>query len=55
LPESPKSLANKELIESDTKDLVEYLAEIVRVWADLPEHIKAAMKALVETHKAETK
>jgi hypothetical protein len=27
------------------------LAEIVAVWTSLPEHIRAAIKALVETHK----
>ena len=29
------------------------LAEIVSVWPDLPEHIKAAIKTLVQTHKTE--
>jgi hypothetical protein len=31
------------------------LAEIVAVWPELPEHIKAAIKALIQTHKAEKK
>jgi len=31
------------------------LAEIVAVWPELPEHIKAAVKALVQTHIAEIK
>ncbi len=30
------------------------LAEIVAVWADLPLHIKAAIKALVQTHTKES-
>jgi hypothetical protein len=30
------------------------LAEIVDVWADLPLHIKAAIKALVQTHTKES-
>jgi hypothetical protein len=31
------------------------LAEIVVVWPELPEHIKAAIKALVQTHSKGTK
>jgi len=30
------------------------LEEIVRIWPGLPEHIKAAIKALVQTHEHET-
>jgi hypothetical protein len=36
--------------EIDTSKLPPDLAEIVAVWPDLPEHIKAAIKALVQTH-----
>jgi hypothetical protein len=31
------------------------LAEIVAVWSELPEHIKAAIKALIQTHNTEAK
>jgi len=31
------------------------LAEIVPVWPELQEHIRAAIKALVQTHSKETK
>jgi hypothetical protein len=31
------------------------LAEIVAVWPELPEHIKAAIKALIQTHNTEKK
>ena len=31
------------------------LAEIVQLWPELPEHIKAAIKALVQTHNTEIK
>lgn len=39
----------------DAKNLPEELAEIVTVWHKLPEHIKAAIKALVQTHSTEKK
>jgi len=35
----------------DTSELPPDLAEIVHLWPDLPEHIKAAIKTLVEAHK----
>ncbi len=35
------------------QDIPPELAEIVAVWADLPLHIKAAIKALVQTHTKE--
>ena len=31
------------------------LKTIIQVWSELPEHIKAAIKALVQTHKPEKK
>jgi hypothetical protein len=31
------------------------LAEIVAIWPELPRHIKAAIKALIQTHKGEKK
>jgi hypothetical protein len=39
--------------EIDTSGLPSDLVEIVAVWPELPEHIKAAIKALIQTHKAE--
>jgi hypothetical protein len=52
-PESPKQG------KTDTQDLPPDLAEIVAVWPVLPEHIRAAIKALVQAHhsteKPETK
>jgi hypothetical protein len=37
--------------EIDTSKLPPDLAEIVAVWPVLPEHIKAALKALIDTAK----
>ena len=36
----------------DTSELPPDLAEIVTVWSELPGHIKAAIKALIQTHTA---
>ncbi|MFC1603871.1 hypothetical protein ACFL5F_02485 [Planctomycetota bacterium] len=36
--------------EIDIKKLPPDLAEIVAVWPELPGHIKAAIKALIQTH-----
>jgi hypothetical protein len=35
----------------DTSKLPDDLADIVAVWPNLPEHIKAAIKALIQTEK----
>jgi len=43
-PKSPKQG------KIDTQNLPDDLAEIVAVWPELPEYIKAAIKALVQTH-----
>jgi hypothetical protein len=52
---------NKTVAETSKTDLASYLAqiaqkhpdlaEIVKVWPELPEHIKQAIKTLVEAHK----
>jgi hypothetical protein len=46
-PESPKQG------EIYTRHLPDDLAEIVAVWPELPEHIKAAIKALVHSAGSE--
>ena len=40
--------------ENQSQDIPLELAEIVAVWAELPVHIKAAIKALVHTHTKES-
>ena len=40
--------------ENQHQDIPPELTEIVAVWADLPLHIKAAIKALVQTHTKES-
>jgi len=49
---TPKSQKQGQI---DTSELPSELAEIVTVWPELPGHIKAAIKALIQTHKAEGK
>jgi hypothetical protein len=39
----------------DTLKLSSDLVQIVQIWPELPEHIKAAIKALVESHSKEAK
>jgi len=45
---TPKSQKQPEI---DTQKLPPDLAEIVRLWPELPEHIKAAIKALIDSSK----
>jgi hypothetical protein len=45
---TPKSQKHTEI---DITTLPSDLVEIVAVWPKLPEHIKAAIKTLVEAHK----
>ena len=48
-PESPKQP------KIDTSDLPSDLTEIVAAWPELAAHIKAAIKALVQTHNTENR
>ncbi len=43
----------KKSAKNDTKQLPEDLAEIARVWSELPENIKSKIVALVKTHSKE--
>ena len=49
------SAPNSPQTPQDTSELPSDLAEIVAVWPELPEHIKAAIKALTQTHNTENK
>jgi len=51
--ENPKTA--REQAEIDTSELPLDLAHIIAVWPELPEHIKAAIKALTQTHIKEEK
>ncbi len=48
---------NPVLATSLDKTLQKYpdLAQLVKVWPELPEHTKKAIKTLVQTHKSEKK
>ncbi len=48
-PDAPKSPKQPEI---DTPELPSDLVEIVAVWPEVPSHIKAAIKALVQTHSS---
>ena len=51
----PAYKENAKTGQNDPVELPSDLTEIVRLWPELPEHIKAAIKALIQTYKAETK
>jgi hypothetical protein len=53
--DSKKSNQVPKQAEIDIRNLPAELAEIITVWHELPEHIKAAIKALVQTHSKGTK
>ena len=46
---------NAETRENQIYDLPSDLADIIAVWSNLPDYIKNAIKALIQTHAKETK
>ena len=51
----PAYKKNPKTTETQPENLSPDLTEIVAVWPELPEHIRNAIKALVQTHKPEKK
>ncbi len=59
IPPTPSgALSGVEIHQKDTNQAParsQDLVEIVAVWPDLPEHIKAAIKALITSYQADTR
>lgn len=51
----PAYKQNPKTAEKQAQKLPDDLAEIVAVWPEIPKHIKAAIKALIQTHITEEK
>ena len=51
----PAYKQNPKTGQNEPVELPSDLAEIVAVWPSLPEHIKAAIKALIQTQETEKK